>query len=383
MDYMIVKKTSDDSHHYETPIIHPHEEKWILGNDWSQNATTQLPLHTPIHEKKILEIANKITELLTGEVSLRCQDVAVYFSLEEWDYIEEHRDLYLDVVMEEHRAGTAPDLLYHQCCGTAMGSKVAPTFAKLFMGMFELLFIYNSEFFKHVIVYKRYIDDLFFIWDNVDENINTFLGHIENNNWGLTFSPNIKKNAIDFLDLTIAHMKGVIRTKTFFKKVDRNGYIHFSSSHYYKWLRNVPKNQFQRIRRNCTFNGDFLTQANTLKERFLDKEYPPSLIKRAYRENKTWTQTDLIVQNKIAEEKSDHSFFSNLLITYSNDGDLIKNIIYKHWKILQNDPFLKDAIPERPGITYRRAPSLKNQLAPSRLRKNTVKETTNCMVGAF
>ncbi|XP_075200325.1 uncharacterized protein LOC142303084 isoform X2 [Anomaloglossus baeobatrachus] len=108
-DYMIVKKTSDDSHHYETPIIHPHEEKWILGNDWSQNATTQLPLHTPIHEKKILEIANKITELLTGEVSLRCQDVAVYFSLEEWDYIEEHRDLYLDVVMEEHRAGTAPE----------------------------------------------------------------------------------------------------------------------------------------------------------------------------------------------------------------------------------------------------------------------------------
>ncbi|XP_063805352.1 gastrula zinc finger protein XlCGF57.1-like isoform X1 [Pseudophryne corroboree] len=106
-NYTVVKKTSVQQ---ESPKGHPRVSG---GLSTTQSPIPVSPPHSLIHERhndqKILELTNKIIQLLTGEVPIRCEDVMVYFSMEEWEYIEEHRGLYKDVMMENHRPLTSLD----------------------------------------------------------------------------------------------------------------------------------------------------------------------------------------------------------------------------------------------------------------------------------
>ncbi|XP_056406905.1 zinc finger protein 154-like isoform X1 [Hyla sarda] len=103
-DYTIVKKTWGEC---VTPSSHLHESG---GRSRARGPITEPRPQPLIHEKKILELIHRITELLTREVPIRCQDVAVYFSMEEWEYVEGHKDLYQDIVMmEDHRPLTSQD----------------------------------------------------------------------------------------------------------------------------------------------------------------------------------------------------------------------------------------------------------------------------------
>ncbi|XP_073538323.1 uncharacterized protein [Phyllobates terribilis] len=103
-DYTVVKKTSRER--CQVPV----SEGWRRPVSPILGPPPHRLKHEDINDQKILEITYKMIELLTGEVPLRCQDVTIYLSMEEWEYLEGHKDLYKDIMMEVPKSHASRDL---------------------------------------------------------------------------------------------------------------------------------------------------------------------------------------------------------------------------------------------------------------------------------
>ena len=83
---------------------------------------------------------------------------------------------------------------------------------------------------KTSLVWVRYILDIFFIWTNGKEHLETFLQEL-NFNPDLKFTYESNEKEIPFLDLKVKLNEGKINTDIYIRSTDRPQYLHFTSSH--------------------------------------------------------------------------------------------------------------------------------------------------------
>uniref|UniRef100_A0A8C5MI70 C2H2-type domain-containing protein n=1 Tax=Leptobrachium leishanense TaxID=445787 RepID=A0A8C5MI70_9ANUR len=104
-DCMVVKRSRESIAHHSIT----HGSRGAYKTHWPN---TEAPPHSQINERhngqKILELTNMIMNLLTGKVPIGCEDVTVYLTTEEWEYVERHKDLYKDVMIETHWPNCSP-----------------------------------------------------------------------------------------------------------------------------------------------------------------------------------------------------------------------------------------------------------------------------------
>ncbi|KAM4050614.1 uncharacterized protein ACNLHF_017504 isoform 2-T2 [Anomaloglossus baeobatrachus] len=223
---------------------------------------------------------------------------------------------------------------YRQTSGVAMGARFAPSYANLFLGWWEATVVYRSEFFERFVTHwRRFIDDVIFIWSGPEEVCHDFLRSLNDNDMNIFLTYTISPSTATFLDLQVRIKDGRLETGLYRKPTATNSLLSFDSFHPFHTRRGVPIGQFLRVRRNCTLSEEFRTQANDLTHRFRRRGYPRSVLSNAYRRAKNETQQSLIQKQPA---KGDQPL--RLVTDYNNQWKQVKQILSKNWAILTSDP---------------------------------------------
>ena len=145
-----------------------------------------------------------------------------------------------------------------------MGTKCAPTYASIFMGLFEETHIL-PRIKDQILLYVRYIDDIFFLWKGTEEDLNKFLRTVNELHPTIKFDFVYSKSKSVFLDCNISLTDRKLKTSVFSKPTDQKAYVHSKSYHPQATKEAIAYGQALRLRRICNEEADFREAANKLK----------------------------------------------------------------------------------------------------------------------
>ena len=106
---------------------------------------------------------------------------------------------------------------FYQVSGTAMGTKLSPSYANLFMKKFEEKYVCTYPL--QPILWIRFIDDIFIIWQHGRESLLKFINHLNIVHPTIKFTKEISPIEIPFLDLIIYIGESKLHTRLPTKKL--------------------------------------------------------------------------------------------------------------------------------------------------------------------
>ena len=251
---------------------------------------------------------------------------------------------------------------YTQISGTAMGTRVAPSYANIFMAKFEHENVYPHR--THCLVWWRYIDDIFAIFNTEIDNINGFVHRLNQCHPTIKFTSEISDSSINFLDATIVKVGNKLSIKSFTKPTDANNYLLYDSCHPQHCKDSLPYSQFLRIRRLCSNMTDFDKKVIDMGKHFLRRGYPQSIVEnaaiKARRQNR-----DTLIHPMPKPVKDEQKTF--LITTYHPHFPEVRKIIESNWDMLAKSICTKQLHDRRFTSGFRRLPNIKDTLVNAKV----------------
>ena len=177
------------------------------------------------------------------------------------------------------------DKHYLQVHGTAMGTRMAPSMACLFMGKLEERMLALAP--CRPWIWWRYIDDKFFIWTSDEERLTRYIDHMNSFHSTIKFTSEYSTTETHFLDVIIRKEENGLTTDLFVKPTDKHQYLHSTSCHPRHCKTSIAYSQALRLRRICSNDSDFLRHSQVLNTHLVSRGHSSWAVHQAIKKVKS------------------------------------------------------------------------------------------------
>ena len=262
---------------------------------------------------------------------------------------------------------------YLQILGTAMGAKMAPTYATLTLAYLEekLYEEIGTKYGDHIKAefiesWKRYLDDCFILWKSSWGDIKDLYQTLQNMHPNINFTIEYSYSEIPFLDIMVINKNGKVITDIYRKPTDTQQYLHFKSDHPKNCIKSVP---YTLARRICTIINDPIlkrTRLDELHQSLSERKYPTPIIREGIRKVENIPLSELR-KPRIKKTKDPLTFVS----TFNKNNPEIFPEIKKNLQHLENNATFKKILDNTELINSKRQPkNLKRMLTAAKFNKN-------------
>ena len=213
---------------------------------------------------------------------------------------------------------------YLQVVGTAMGTSFSVVYAVIFMIHLETPIIHDERFSRYVLLYKRFIDDLFLIWTGPADVLCEFrrafgsadprisLEWAGYNSQQEAVTPECvtaeRHARVNFMDLDLALKRERTRTLVSFRPYRKPGnayaYIPFTSFHGRHTFRGWVLAELLRLLTHCSSEGAWMEEARFFYNHLRARGYPGYFLEQVFNEV-AWSRRAVAMESR---SKSDDFF---------------------------------------------------------------------------
>ena len=247
---------------------------------------------------------------------------------------------------------------YLQINGTSMGTKMAPSYANIFMDDLEQRLLSQASF--KPFSWLRYIDDIEMKWTEGRDKLDQFITFANSFHPTIKFTVEISESTNTFLDTQSTLKDGNITFDLYTKPTDSHLYLRPDSCHPPHVFKGIQKGLATRLRRNCSTDQLYRKRSAELKAKLCNRGYKAQSVQKAVSEVGAKDRANLL-------EYKTKSIVSrvHLVTTYHPAVSGLSSVLRKHLPTLHKSERMHKAIPVPPMVAFRKPRSIKDHIVRS------------------